>query len=121
MYEAPKLPPSLEVLVVDPSGSLAGSSFLGVYEDLSTQIIEAVEQCPALRIVAINDLWILKMGPTLDIDYIPEMLETVLEPLSSGLARQGKGLLLYRHDETDEWWQACDGELFSFRSYKRTS
>lgn len=119
MYEAPKLPPSLRVLVIDPSGSFAGSSFLSVYEDLTIQILKAVRSCPALGIVALSDSWILELGSRFDIEYTPEMLEQDLHPLSSGLARQGKRLRLYRHDETDEWWQACNGEFFSFRSFER--
>jgi len=121
IYAAPKVPASLEVLVVDPTSPFPGSSFLGVYADLTTQILEAVQSCPTLRIVAINDAWILEMGPDLEMDYTPEMLEKDLEPLSSGLARQGKRLMLYQHDAKDEWWQVCDGEFFLIRTFRQAA
>lgn len=114
IYEAPKLPPSLEVLIVDPGESFASSSFLGVHEDLTTQVIQAASRCPTLRIVALSESWFQDMGPGLAIEYSRAMLEMYLEPLSSSINRQGKRLLLSRHDEDDEWWQACEGELLCF-------
>ncbi|ORY76851.1 hypothetical protein BCR35DRAFT_305596 [Leucosporidium creatinivorum] len=103
--ETPKLPPSLETLTLDPNGSVA---LVDVYDDLISKLTEAVNQCPALRTVALVDSWIRDMEYMLGSKMTPEMLEQYLGPLGSMLAGRGKRLALYRYDGGDEWWQTCD-------------